>query len=456
MNTLRKRICSLVIAACLICMSVVPAMADSTVTTAGTDTVSASEVRTEAKATARFLMDNTDFTDISNTSTFYNASRNLILSVRSGYDCSVQADAYLKNVDALLNADGTLNLENASSFANDIYSNYAYLLLTLAVLDKDAADYNGINVVAAFDNIIANATSDELTNNLNPYLLGAYYAAIASYKDSLTNADNAVAVTKTALLALCTDNSGIDYWGHSADNNGTVLPFFASLYETDAEVKKQIDGATAYTTSLANPEDGTITSWGSLNSDSTALALAMQAQYGDAAFAATTYKGFVANFKSDKIEGAYTPIEDYYNPEKISTYASQDAMIGLVTYLYALEGKANPFDVSAEVKAIADAKNNASDDNTNTPSDNTKNDADNSGSTEDSTTADNSSATDASTDNSANASTEASSVSADSSTASETSVQTADSYNVYLYAVLALAAVSGICTAGYAAKKNRA
>ena len=67
----------------------------------------------------------------------------------------------------------------------------------------------------------------------------------------------------------------------------------------------------------------------------------MQAQYGDAAFAATTYKGFVANFKSDKIEGAYTPIEDYYNPEKISTYASQDAMIGLVTYLYALEGKAN-------------------------------------------------------------------------------------------------------------------
>ena len=123
-------------------------------------------------------------------------------------------------------------------------------------------------------------------------------------------------------------------------------------------------------------------------------------------------------------------------------------MIGLVTYLYALEGKANPFDVSAEVKAIADAKNNASDDNTNTPSDNTKNDADNSGSTEDSTTADNSSATAAST--------EASSVSADSSTASETSVQTADSYNVYLYAVLALAAVSGICTAGYAAKKNRA
>ena len=107
-------------------------------------------------------MDNTDFTDISNTSTFYNASRNLILSVRSGYDCSVQADAYLKSVDALLNADGTLNLENASSFANDIYSNYAYLLLTLAVLDKDAADYNGINVVAAFDNIIANATSDEL------------------------------------------------------------------------------------------------------------------------------------------------------------------------------------------------------------------------------------------------------------------------------------------------------
>ena len=32
-------------------------------------------------------------------------------------------------------------------------------------------------------------------------------------------------------------------------------------------------------------------------------------------------------------------------------------MIGLVTYQYALDGKTNPFDVSAEVKTIADAKN---------------------------------------------------------------------------------------------------
>lgn len=436
MNTFKKRICAFVVTACLICMSVVPAMADTNATPESTDSnlaqVLADDVRTEAMSTAKFLMDNTDFSSIDKTSAFYNASRNLILSVRSGYDCSKQIDEYIKSVKGLVNSDGTLNTDvSYDSYTADFYSSYAYLLMALAVTGQDATDFNGANIVAAFDNIIGTVTVETLTTNLNPYYLGAYYCAIDSYKLQLTNADRAIATAKSALLSLCTDNQGIEYWGHSADNNGIVLPFFASLYKTDADVKEQIDYATAYTKSLAN-EDGTITSWGSLNCDSTALALAMHAQFGSTEFAATTYNGLVSTFKSDETKGAYN------FDSSVSLYATQDAMIGLVTYLHALEDKANPFDVSAEVKAIADIKNNAGrEDNTNNDDD-TNNDTNTGINADDNINTDN----DSNTQNS-------------STKEDKTSVQTADSYDMYFYALLALTAISGTYITGYGIRKRQ-
>lgn len=424
-------------------MSVVPAMAETTTTPEGTDSnpaqVLADDVRTEAMSTAKFLMDNTDFSSIDKTSAFYNASRNLILSVRSGYDCSEQIDEYIKSVKGLVNSDGTLNTDvSYDSYTADFYSSYAYLLMALAVTGQDATYFNGANIVAAFDNIIGTVTVETLTTNLNPYYLGAYYCAIDSYKLQLTNADKAIATAKSALLSLCTDNQGIEYWGHSADNNGIVLPFFASLYKTDADVKEQIDYATAYTKSLAN-EDGTITSWGSLNCDSTAFALAMHAQFGSAEFAATTYNGLVSTFKSDETAGAYN------FDSSVSLYATQDTMIGLVTYLHALEDKTNPFDVSAEVKAIADIKNNAGNENNtnNNTNNDTNNDTNNGINADDNTNTDNESDT------------QNSSTQENGTQVNETSVQTADSYDMYFYALLALTAISGTYITGYGIRKKQ-
>lgn len=427
MKNLKKSISALLVAACLICMSIMPVLAD---TQTGVNAPSAADVRTEAKLTASYLMSNTNFTEISNSSTFYNASRNLILSIRSGFDCSAQTAAYLESVKSLLNNDGTLNVEVTGSFTKDIYADYAYLLLALAVTGNDASDFNGVNVVKAFDEVIGQATVEELTTLMNPYFIGAYYIAIDSYKAQLSNSEAALAVTKSALLTLCTDGQGVEYWGHSADNNGVTLPMFANLYNTDAEVKAQIDSATEYTKSLAN-EDGTITSWGYLSTDSTALALAMHAQYGDASFAALTYNGLISQCKSGTITGAYTPDSN--------TYASQDALVGLVTYLYALEGKANPFDVSAEVKAIADAKNN----NTtpeNPSKDNTANDNNNSNNNNnnDNNNDDNNSSTPADTN------TDVSNTDSTTTSNQEISVQTGDSTNAYLYVCIAGMAVLAV------------
>ena len=241
--------------------------------------------------------------------------------------------------------------------------------MVLAVTGYDAADFNGCNIVAAFDNLLANITDSDLTytydwntyssTGINPYHIGTFYSAVNSYKASLTNADKAIAAVKKALTTLCAGGNGIDYSGTSADNNGISLVPFASAY-SDADVKSAIDGAITYVKTLADPDGSTqgqywsddySKNWYASNPDATALALALFAQYNVTDYAATNYNALIKNYKSSTTPGCYT----YQGYD--SVYSAQDSMIGLVTYQYVLEGKVNPFDVSAEVKAIADAKN---------------------------------------------------------------------------------------------------
>lgn len=367
MKQLKKKVFAFLVAACLICMNIVPVFADTTPDAAAP---AAADVRKEAQLTAAYLMDNADYSNITDTSSFYNASRNLLLSIRSGYDCSKQTEAYLNSVKALIKEDGTLNVSLAPyGCPSDTLSSYAYLLMILAVTGNDASDFNGCNIVAAFDSILANITDSDLTytydwstyasTGMNPYHIGTFYSVVNSYKDSLTNADKAIAAVKKTLTTLTAGGKGIDYSGNSADNNGISLVPFAPAY-SDADVKKAVDSAIAYVKTLADPDGSTqgeywaadySSSWYASNPDATALALALFAQYNINDYAATNYNALIKNYKSATTSGCYT----YQGYDSI--YAAQDSMIGLVTYQYALEGKTNPFDVSAEVKAIADAKN---------------------------------------------------------------------------------------------------
>uniref|UniRef100_UPI004028E4F0 hypothetical protein n=1 Tax=Lachnospira eligens TaxID=39485 RepID=UPI004028E4F0 len=367
MKQLKRKIFAFLVAACLICMNIVPAFAD---TTTDATAPAAADVRQEAQLTASYLMNNADYSNIADTSSFYNASRNLLLSIRSGYDCSKQTEAYLNSVKSLVNKDGTLNVSLAPyACPNDVLSSYAYLLMVLAVTGYDAANFNGCNIVAAFDNLLANITDSDLTytydwntyssTGINPYHIGTFYSAVNSYKASLTNADKAIAAVKKALTTLCAGGNGIDYSGTSADNNGISLVPFASAY-SDADVKSAIDSAITYVKTLADPDGSTqgqywnedySKNWYASNPDATALALALFAQYNVSDYAATNYNALIKNYKSSTTPGCYT----YQGYD--SVYSAQDSMIGLVTYQYVLEGKVNPFDVSAEVKAIADAKN---------------------------------------------------------------------------------------------------
>lgn len=358
MKQLKRKVFALLVAACLICMNIVPVFAD---TTANATAPAVADVRQEAQLTASYLMNSIDFSTYADTGVFYGVSRDLFLSIRSGYDCSSQLATYLEFVKNNINEDGTLNIDNGYNAKNYYISGYTYLIMILSASGIDATDFNGINIVSAFDKKINTFTVDDLSNNsMNIYHLGSVYSVVNAYKDTISNSDKVLANIKEALLAACTANgNGIDNWGNSIDNNGFVFPFFASLYDTDADVKKVIDSAADYSKQgiLA---DGT--SFYSLdypastgNTNSSGMNLAFFAQYGNSDVnTAVLYNALVNTFKSNSGNGAYlntyTGLEDFKS-------ATPDALQGIITYLYSLEGKANPFDITADVKAIADAKN---------------------------------------------------------------------------------------------------
>ena len=405
-----KRGISLMLAACLTVMSaVIPATANANVcyaaeigTNAEVGTESASEplvqpnsgattantanasipaiadLKAQALATANYILGQTDFSDLTDTSKFYNASRNLILCIRCGADCTTAINTYLTAVKQRINADGTLNVLIADyGYPNDIYSSYAYLLIVLALTNNEATDFNGTNLVLTFNNILRDSADNAFLNGydtvnftntgINPYHIGTINSACVAYKDSMPDYAGISAKLKNALTTLTSEGKGIDYYGLSADNNAVVYPHFINMYNTDATVKSLIDNVLSYTeTTFFDKNDGTThtiyndymtgTVIDEPSPNSTALSLAFYAQFGKTELAAKSYNALMT-YKSTVTPGAFT----YYGSDNL--YAAQDALIGLTTYMNALENKNNPFNVSEEVKLINNLKSPNTGDN---------------------------------------------------------------------------------------------
>lgn len=386
---------SLMLAACLTVMSaVIPATAnanvcyaaepptnvatetqtgsgETTTSTANANVPAIADLKAETLATANYILSQTDFSDLADTSKFYNASRNLILCIRSGADCETATNTYLAAVKQLINTDGTLNVAIADyGYPNDIYSSYAYILIVLALTNNDATDFNGTNLVLTFNNILRDATDDSLLNGydsvnftntgINPYHVGTITSACAAYKDSMPDYESISAKFKNALTTLTSEGKGIDYYGLSADNNAIVYPHFIDMYNYDDVVKALIDSVLNYTEeTFFDENDGTTHTiyndymTGAVidepSPNSTALSLALYAQFGKNELAAKSYNALMT-YKSATTCGAFT----YYGSDNI--YVAQDALIGLTTYMNSLENKNNPFNVSEEVKFINENK----------------------------------------------------------------------------------------------------
>lgn len=318
-------------------------------------------VQTESQKSAAYLMKQADYSNISNVSTFKEQSRNLILSIRSGYNCSDNINAYLEAVKQIMNTDGTLHMEKNeyTPDSKDYYSSYAYLLLVLALADEDASNFNNNNMIALFNDILNAAPendfiySDTNPDALNLYHLGIVNLAVESYSNEMKDYISISEKIKKALKSISTEK-GINYWGYSLDNNTHVYSYFYNMYTSDSEIKNLIDTVLTYTTNTYydsvngtfNYPDYNDPAKFNPNENSTALAVALYSTYNNHELSAVAFNTLTTLYQSSTTPGAYT----FFGEDSIFT--TYDALYGLVTYQMSLAGKSNPFDVSDITKAV--------------------------------------------------------------------------------------------------------
>lgn len=318
-------------------------------------------VQMESQKSAAYLMQQANYSEISNVSTFKDQSRNLILSIRSGYDCSDNIKAYLEAVTNIMNADGTLNMakNEYASDSKDYYSSYAYLLLVLALAGEDATNFNNHNIVSLFNDILYNTPENDFiyndtnSNALNLYHLGIVNIAVESYSNEMKDYTAISEKIKKALKAISTEK-GIHYWGYSLDNNTHVYSYFYNMYTSDSEIKTLIDTILTYTTNTYydsvngtfNYPDYNDSTKFNPNENSTALAAALYSTYNNSELAAVAFNTLTSLYQSPTTSGAYT----FFGEDSIFT--TYDALYGLVAYQMFLSGKANPFDVSDITKTV--------------------------------------------------------------------------------------------------------
>ncbi|MDO5381526.1 MAG: hypothetical protein Q4F06_02230 [Eubacteriales bacterium] len=351
MNKLMKRVSASFLAVCLILISIVPVFADTNTTSPDVTVPSIETVQSDAKATAEYVL-KCDFEnlDISSTSYFYNVARDLILSMRAGYNCDSYVNKFLEAVKNVTNYDGSFNLSTEYSASTPVFVCYGYFIEVLTISGKDPSNYNGVNYISLLNDSMKNLTKNDFSrensswgyvHSINIYHLGRLVSFVHSYKDFMADYDKIIKVLESVITDY-TDVKGIDSYGYSADNNGVVYTYlYNNLYKSSPTLSAKIDKVIASTyADYFSSSTGAATSWGSDSPNSTAYSLALYAQYGKSEYAAASYNAMNKLFKSSTTKGAYT-----YGPAD-NLLASQDALSALVTYLRVLQGKTNPFDVS--------------------------------------------------------------------------------------------------------------
>jgi len=327
----KRKLPALVLAICLIISNITMAFAGAPV--GQVQAPSLTEINQEISSTAEYLKTSGS---INATSDFDNASKLLILLLRSGNNCSNLVDSYLSQVSTTYISNGELKLA-------DPLTDYAYLSIVLALIGRDATNFNGFNLIENFETAIT--TADQATlNSISPYKLPHLYLAAYAYGKNFKDNRTCLTKIKTALLSYGNEN-GIDYWGNSTDNNGFGLAGLTSLNNSDSSMKKLVENAAIFSQSLLQ-SDGTSAgdfTWTLLpNSDSTAGSLTFYSAYGMSDLAAKSYAGLLT-FKSSSQTGAYS----YTNASEAgSSYSTIDAFYSLISYKAILANQSAPFDVS--------------------------------------------------------------------------------------------------------------
>lgn len=292
----------------------------------GADETLKLQVKTELDATAEAMLNNVK-SNIADSKITQNDFKNYSLILKAGKSDSAVTLSLLNFIKDNFNNDGTANI--TGTFSPEIW--YGYIITFLNEIGENSSDFNGINFNKLLEDYYL-----EPSNDINIYMEQYITAAVTYNPSSFSKSDDMLKkANETVLSAYLSDASGtgIDYWGVSADNNGQCLIVLKPSYNDNADIKSKVDNALTWITTQLSPNNAVL-SWGSESANSTALGLKAFAEFGDMDNAAKVYNGLLS-LKAADTPGAYIG----YDGNADLNFSTPDALLGLLAYYRALDGK---------------------------------------------------------------------------------------------------------------------
>lgn len=291
------------------------------------------DVKTELDNTAKAMLDYMkDAVKDTDNSYYYNHYKNYALISKAGISDKAVEKALLDYLRDRTNPDGTTKITGTP--CDEIW--YSYIVTFLNEIGENASDFNGINYNSLLEGYYLNAA-----NTINPYAEQYVVAAVEFSRKAFSKPDDILAKASGSILALYksnADGTGIDYWGISADNNGQCLSVLNTQYTVNADIKSKVDAALAWITTQLSPNNAVVY-YGTESVNSTASALKGFSEFGDSDNAAKLYSGLIA-LRTSPIAGVYPGYDADFAPTDADyTSATPDALLGLLAYYRALDGK---------------------------------------------------------------------------------------------------------------------
>ena len=259
-----------------------------------------SYVEKEMKGAAANLLKGVDSLDV-------NSAIDYLTYLKSGYDMSKYNAAFLASVKANLDKNsGKLYINDSENIAA-----YGAVIQILEILGLDPTDFEGYNLVLAFESIDV----DQIPASFNPYL---FRVAIEAASEDL-----AKKLCDKLIDDHYTMGKGLNNWGYSCDNAAHFLTSIAkykndySAYVTDAKkvIKAYTKNGGAFCDKQWAPD---------VNANSTALAMMALASVGDVQGAFGYYKYLVSN-----LETKNAGIFGYTDNKSVNQFATKDALLSL-------------------------------------------------------------------------------------------------------------------------------
>ncbi len=244
-------------------------------------------------------------------------SKYFLMHVKSGEASEELKDSYLDSLTSALEAGTLSGLGNISM-----------VLEIMALLDIDAENYNGYNLIDMF---LSTAVDDIAYSPYN-YTYAIEAAAMYSLDDF------AAALCDELVNTYYTIGTGTDFWGGWGTSADDLAFFLLALsYYQDSYSVYIEDAETLLETYLADGGYGY--GYGDANTDSTATALAAYSALGDKEKADSIYDLLLAFY--DESTGAFSSDYDPY-------YATADALFGLEYYTDLLSDEETDTDETAD------------------------------------------------------------------------------------------------------------